>query len=407
MIQYNMMATKLSQRIHDLPISAIRKLAPFADKAKKQGVKIYHLNIGQPDVKTPQVMIDSLKLWTQNPIAYAPSGGTQEYLQALETYYHDLGFLFVNTNNILATIAGSEGINMAMFAVCDPGDEIMVFEPFYSNYATSAHICGIKLIPIETSITSSFHLPDRQKIERAITTKTKAILYSNPCNPTGAVYTKDEIQLLIDIVKKHNLFLLSDEVYREYTFIDRPHVSILSYMREIPKQAVLIDSLSKRYSLCGARLGNLVTLNKEILAGALKFAISRLSAGLIDQHVGAQLVHVPKEYTKSMQREYRSRRDVMLEGLRSIKGVHVTKPEGAFYIIAELPVRDAQLFSVWLLESFRDTNETVMLAPGNGFYKDPAKGKRQVRIAYVLEESQLKRSIELLKKALHEYKNTE
>lgn len=398
------MLINLSSRLQKLPISSIRKLTPYADKAKKQNVKIYHLNIGQPDVKTPQVMIDSLKFWMQNPISYAPSGGTLEYLQALETYYHDLGFLFVNTNNILGTIAGSEGINMAMFAVCDPGDEIMVFEPFYSNYATSAHICGIKLVPIETSIANNFHPPDRQKIESVITSKTKAILFSNPCNPTGTVYTKDEIQLLIDIVKKHNLYILADEVYREYIFVDRPHVSILQYMQEIPGQAILIDSLSKRYNLCGARLGNLVSLNENILKGSLKFAISRLSAGLIDQHVGAQLVHVPKAYTQAMQREYRNRRDVMFEALRSIKGVQVAKPEGAFYIMAELPVKDAEKFLIWLLESFRENNETVMLAPGNGFYLDPEKGKKQIRIAYVLEEKNLRRSIEILKKALKEYK---
>lgn len=394
-----------SQRLDSLPISSIRKLIPLADAAKKNGVKIFHLNIGQPDVKTPDVMIESLKNWTQNPISYAPSGGTPEYLQALETYYHDLGFLFVNTENILGTIAGSEAINMAIFAVTDPGDEILVFEPFYSSYKTSAQMWGINLVPIETSIETGFHFPSQEKIESVITPKTKAILYSNPCNPTGTVYTKDEVQLLIEIVKKHNVYILSDEVYREYIFADRPHISILKYMQDIPEQAVLIDSLSKRYNLCGARLGNLITLNKNILSGALKFAMSRLSGGIIDQHIGAQLVHVPKSYTQDMQKEYELRRDIMFEGLSKIPGVIVTKPEGAFYIMAELPVEDAETFSIWLLESFHDKNETVMLAPGYGFYSDPKKGKKQVRIAYVLEESHLRRSIEILDKALHEYKN--
>ncbi|MDP4011686.1 MAG: pyridoxal phosphate-dependent aminotransferase [Candidatus Roizmanbacteria bacterium] len=395
----------LSHRLQQLPISSIRKLIPLSDAAKKNGVKIYHLNMGQPDVKTPQVMIDALQKWNINPIAYAPSGGTADYLQALETYYHDLGFLFVNTKNILGTIAGSEGINMAMFAVCDPGDEILVFEPFYSSYKTSAQMWGINLVPIETSIETGFHFPSQEKIETLITPKTKAILYSNPCNPTGTVYTKEEVQLLIDIVKKHNVYLLSDEVYREYTFVDRPHISILKYMQEIPQQAVLIDSLSKRYNLCGARLGNLVTLNTSIFSGALKFAMSRLSGGIVDQYIGAQLVHVPKSYTQDMQKEYQSRRDIMFEGLSKIPGVVVTKPEGAFYIMAELPIDDAETFSIWLLEKFRDDNETVMLAPGYGFYDDPEKGKTQVRIAYVLEEKYLRRSVEILEIALQKYNN--
>ena len=394
----------ISKRMKELPISSIRKLIPLSDSAKQRGVKIYHLNMGQPDVQTPEVMIDALKNWKQNPISYAPSGGTQEYLQALETYYHDLGFLFVNTKNTIGTIAGSEAINMALFAVCDPGDEVLVFEPFYSSYQTSAQLWNIKLIPVETSLHDGFHLPPRAIIESAITEKTKAILYSNPGNPTGTVYTKEEILMLVDIVKKHNLFLLSDEVYREYTFVDRPHVSLLKFMQEIPEQAILIDSLSKRYNLCGARLGNLISLNEQVLSGSLKFAMSRLSGGIIDQYIGSKLVDVPAEYTKSMQAEYQNRRDVMFEGLQSIDGISVTKPEGAFYIMAELPVEDAEIFSIWLLESFHDNNETVMLAPGYGFYSDPKKGKKQVRIAYVLEESQLRRSIEILDMALREYK---
>lgn len=395
-----------SKRIQTLPISSIRKLIPIADRAKKQGVQIFHLNMGQPDVLTPSVMIESLNKWDQNPISYAPSGGTVDYLQALETYYHDLGHLFVNSENIIGTIAGSEAINMALFAVCDPGDEIIVFEPYYSSYKTSACLWDITLLPVETALEDAFHLPSREKIESAITSKTRAILYSNPGNPTGTVYTDDEIKMLIAIVKKHNLFLISDEVYREYTFVNRPHVSILRYMQHIPDQAILIDSLSKRYNLCGARLGNLVSQNKKVLSGSLKFAMSRLSGGIIDQYIGAQLVHVPKTYTKTMQAEYQKRRDIMYEGLRSIDGVSVTEPEGAFYIMAELPVENAEAFCIWLLESFRDQNETVMLAPGYGFYSDAKKGERQVRIAYVLEESRLRRSVELLRAALQKYQNS-
>lgn len=393
----------VSSRIQSLPVSSIRKLIPLADKAKKEGVKIYHLNIGQPDVKTPEVMIDSLKNWTQNPIEYAPSGGTKAYLEALLSYYHGLGFNFLTTKNILGTIAGSEAINMAIFAVCDPGDEILVFEPFYSSYKTSAEMFGVKLVPVETKISEGFHLPTDDEIVKNVTPRTKAILYSSPCNPSGVVYNQSEVTRLIEIVRKLNLFLIADEVYREYSFVDRPHISILSYMESFPDRTILIDSLSKRYNLCGARLGNLVTLNPDILSGSLKYAMSRLSGGLIDQHVGAQLVHVKKEYTEKMQAEYMLRRDTVYEALKLIDGVIVTKPEGAFYIMVELPVDDAEKFSVWLLEEFRDNNETVMLAPGYGFYVDVEKGKKQVRIAYVLEVPQLERAIELINMALEQY----
>lgn len=393
----------VSKRINNLPVSSIRKLIPIADEAKKEGVEIYHLNMGQPDVKSPEVMISALQNWTQNPIAYAPSGGTPEYLEALRTYYHQLGFTFIETKHIIGTIAGSEAVNMAMFAACDPGDEILIFEPYYSSYQTSAQLWDITLIPVPTKIEEGFHLPDITEIESRITEKTKAILYSSPANPTGTVYRKDEIQLLIDIVKKHNLFLIADEVYREYTFVDRPHVSVLEFMQEIPEQAILIDSLSKRYNLCGARLGSLVTLNPDILKGSLKFAMSRLSGGLIDQHVGAQLTKVSNEYIKEIQTEYRNRRDTMYEGLSSIPGITVSLPEGAFYIMAELPVTDAEAFCVWLLKEFRDNNETVMMAPGYGFYKNPEDGKKMVRIAYVLEIPRLTRSLELLSKALRQY----
>lgn len=397
------MPQPLSKRMQDLPISSIRKLIPLADKAKQNGVTIYHLNMGQPDVKTPEVMIDSLRNWNQNPIPYAPSGGTTEYLQALETYYHDLGFLFVQTKHILGTIAGSEGINMALFATCNPGDEVIVFEPFYSSYLTSAKLFGITLVPVETKITEGFHLPKQESIEEKMTSKTRAILFSNPANPTGVVYTKDEVEMLVAIAQKHDLYLLSDEVYREYIFVDRPHISILKYMQKLPEQAVLIDSLSKRYNLCGARLGALVTLNQGLYSGCLKYAMGRLSGGLIDQYIGAQLTRVPKMYTKNIQQEYRRRRDVLYEGLRDIPGVTVSQPEGAFYIMAELPVADAEAFCVWLLEKFRDNNETVMMAPGYGFYVDPVTGKHQVRLAYVLEIPKLKRAVELLKKALSQY----
>lgn len=399
--------TNISNRIKNLPVSSIRKLIPLADKAKKKGVKIYHLNMGQPDVKSPKVMIEALKNWDKNPVPYAPSGGTDEYISALKTYYNNLGFNFIEKNMILGTVAGSEAINMAMFAACEAGEEILVFEPFYSSYKTSAELLGINLTTVETKIENGFHLPKKEIIEKAITNKTKAILYSSPANPTGVVYTEKEINVLVEIAKKYDLFLISDEVYREYIFTDKPHTSILKFMKDYPDKMILVDSLSKRYNLCGARLGALVCMEDEIIQSCLKFAMSRLSGGLIDQYVGAQLIHVSDEYIKNIQNEYKKRRDLAYEGLKSIDGVGVSLPEGAFYIMADLPVQDANKFCEWLLSDFRDNNETVMLAPGYGFYNNPEKGKNQVRIAYVLETSKLEHAFEILKKALKKYQRIE
>ena len=398
------MKTTLSSRLQHLPISSIRKLIPLSDKAEQDGVKIYHLNMGQPDVKTPQVMIDALKAWDTNPIAYAPSGGTKEYINALKQYYHSLGFDTIDAKDILGTVAGSEAINMAMYATCDGGDEMLVFEPFYSTYKTSANLWNINLVAVSTTLENGFHLPPKEEITRFITPKTKAILYSNPGNPTGTVYTKEEVKMLVTIAKEHNLYLISDEVYREYSFVDRPYESILQYLQDIPEQAILIDSLSKRYNLCGARLGALISKNAAVIKGSLAFAMSRLSGGIIDMHVGAQLTKVPAGYIPAIQQEYKRRRDTLYEGLKEIEGVIVAQPEGAFYIMAQLPVEDAEQFCIWLLEKFRDNDETVMLAPGYGFYADLEKGKQMVRLAYVLEVPQLKRSVELLKKALQQYR---
>lgn len=390
----------LSARATSLPVSSIRKLIPLADQAKQEGARVYHLNLGQPDVKSPEVMIQALQNWDQNPIPYAPSGGTPPYLKSLLSYYHGLGFTYLEIKHLVGTIAGSEAISMALFSVANPGDEIIVFEPFYPSYVTMARMFDISVIPIETRLEEGFHLPEQSVIESVITPKTKAILYSSPANPTGVVYTDDEIQELVDVVQKHNLFLIADEVYREYTFVDRPHTSLLSHMPHIPDQAILVDSLSKRYNLCGARLGVISSLNEVFLKSCMAYAMSRLSGGLIDQHIGSKLTEVPSSYTQSLQEEYRRRRDVLYEGLKTIEGVNVTLPEGAFYIMAELPVSDTEDFCTFLLRDFRDNNETVMLAPGYGFYCEPEKGKKQVRIAYVLETPLLERCVELLKKAI-------
>lgn len=387
-----------------MPASAIRKLVPFAQQAKKQGVHVYHLNIGDPDIKTPYVMIDVLKHWNKNPISYELSQGSTNLLEAMRDYYHRLGFPFLETEHIQVTIGGSEAISMALFAVCNPGDEAIVFEPFYANYNIYAVVNDVTLVPVLTSIKNGFHLPPSSEIEKKITAKTKAIVYCNPNNPTGTVYTKEEIEILVAIAKKHDLYLLSDEVYREFCYGESKHISLLSYMQTLPNQTIVLDSLSKRYSLCGARLGALVTLDGDILTGVLRIAQGRLSAGLVDQALAAKLTDVPQSYFNKVNKEYEERRNVLFDGLKNIPGVTVSKPEGAFYAIVGLPVSDAEDFCRWLLTDFRDNNETVMFAPAAGFYATPGFGKNEVRIAYVLNTKSLRRGIELLNIALKQYK---
>lgn len=397
------MQRNASKRLQEVPASPIRKLAPYALAAKKQGVHVYHLNIGDPDIQTPEVMLSVLKDWNRNPIGYAQSQGELEFLDALVSYYHSLGFRYIDISKLQVTLGGSEAISMALFAVCEAGDEVIVFEPFYTNYNTYAAVNGIKLVPVLTTSDNGFHLPIEKEIENKITQKTSAILYCNPNNPTGTVYTTAEIRMLVRLVKKHKLFLLSDEVYREYTYDGKKQVSILEYMEEIPQYSILLDSLSKRYSLCGARLGVLASLNQEVMAGVLKIAQGRLSAGLIDQALAAKLTEVPDGYIRDVQKEYELRRDVLFSGLKKIPGVVVPKPEGAFYTIVGLPVSDAEDFCKWLLTDFRLNNETVMFAPAQGFYATPDLGKNEVRIAYVLNIRSLKRCLELLRKALTQY----
>jgi aspartate aminotransferase len=400
-------SSKISERLAAVPASPIRKLVPFAAAAKKQGVKVYHFNIGDPDVETPDVMMNVLTRWKRNPIGYANSQGEAPLLESLRGYYAALGFTFLETQDIQVTMGGSEAISWALFAVCNPGDEVIVFEPFYANYNSYAIVHGVKLVPVLTTATDGFHLPQAAEIEKKITGKTKAILFCNPNNPTGTVYTEKEIAMLVALAKKHNLFLLSDEVYREYTYDGRTQVSILRYMENIPNLVIMLDSLSKRYSACGLRIGALVSKNEDIMAGVLRIGQGRLSAGLVDQAVAARLSHVPESYLTKIHSEFEKRRDILYAGLKNIPGVSLPKPEGAFYTIVDLPVADAEDFCRWLLTDFRDTNETLMIAPAAGFYASRGMGKSQVRIAYVLNTKDLKRCIKLLTVALSVYnKNT-
>lgn len=380
-------------------------LVPYMVGAKKQRVTIYYLNIGDPDVETPEVMMNVLNKWKDNPIRYGQSQGEPAFLESLQIYYRRLGYSFIDIPHIQVTSGGSEAISLAFFATCQPGDEVIVFEPLYANYNSYAVVNDVRLVPVRTRLEDGFHLPPQKEIEKYISQKTKAILYCNPNNPTGTVYTKTEVEMLVAITEKFKLFLMSDEVYREYVFDGKTQTSLLSYMQKIPKHAIVLDSMSKRYSLCGVRLGALVSMNEELMAGVLRIAQGRLSAGIVDQAIAARLTDVPQSYLENVNKEYEQRRDVLYRGLKQIPGVVIPKPEGAFYAIVGLPVDDAENFCKWLLTDFRDQNETIMLAPAAGFYATPGLGKNEVRIAYVLNIKKLSRCIEILTKALTEYKN--
>jgi len=378
-------------------------LVPFAQIAKKQGVKIYHLNIGDPDIKTPQVFIDVLNHWKKNPISYGQSQGEPAFLEALKTYYQHLGYLFVQAKNIQVTSGGSEAISIILFAVCNPQDEVIVFEPYYANYNSYAIINNVKLCAIITHSQNGFHLPSTSEIEKYITKKTRAILICNPNNLTGTVYTKKEINQLVKIAQKHGLFLIADEVYRDFVYDNQKHISLLDYIKQLPKQIIVIDSLSKRYSLCGARLGMIVSLNQKIMDGVLRIAQGRLSAGLIDQTMACQINNIPNNFLSDVKKEYEERRNLLYQGLKQIPNVTLEKPEGAFYCIVNLPVNNAENFCRWLLTDFRLNNQTIMLAPAAGFYQNPILGKKQVRIAYVLNKNDLKQSLQILAKAVTKY----
>lgn len=392
----------ISSIAKSVPASPIRRLAKYADQAKKRGITVYHLNIGDPDIKTPTVMIDVLKHWSQNPIGYSSSHGEEAFLRSLQTYYKNLGFN-LELSNIQSTIGGSEGVLWSFMACCNPGDEILTFEPLYANYISYSIMTGVNLVPILTSIDTGFHLPDAKIIEGKISKKTKAILICNPSNPTGTVYTKSEMDMLVNIAKKYGLYLLSDEVYREFVYNEKKSVTALSYTKEYPAGIVVIDSLSKRFSLCGARVGCLVSFNLELMESFLKFAQARLSAGLVDQLIAAKLIEVRDSYFHEVVKEYRIRRDAIVAGLREIPGVVCPMPEGAFYLIVKLPVPNAERFAQWLLTDFENNKETVMVAPASGFYLTSGLGVNQIRIAYVLNTSKIKRSVELIRLALERY----
>ncbi len=393
----------ISNKGKSMPESPIRKLVPFSEKAIKAGKKIYHLNIGQPDIKTPKVALDAVTNNKLSVIAYSRSEGSQEYREKISAYYKK-NKIPVDANDIIVTTGGSEALLFAMGSIADQGDEIIIPEPFYANYNGFATASGVKIVPVISKIEDNFALPPISEFEKLITPRTKAILICNPGNPTGYLYSKEEIQKLASIVLKHDLFLVADEVYREFTYDGLEHYSILQE-ESLAQNGIIIDSVSKRYSMCGARIGCLVSKNTEVIATALKFAQARLSPPTYAQIASEAALDTPQSYFDEVIVEYKDRRDTLVKHLQEIPNVKVGVPKGAFYCIVELPVKNSDNFAQWLLEEFDLNGETIMVAPAAGFYSSQGVGLNQVRIAYVLKKEDLIKSVEILKTALQQYPN--
>ncbi|MGB2768846.1 MAG: pyridoxal phosphate-dependent aminotransferase [Candidatus Zixiibacteriota bacterium] len=390
----------ISQRANDMPPSPIRKLVPFADAAKKKGVKIYHLNIGQPDIPTPPEFMDAIRDYSEEVLAYGHSKGSQEYLSGLVQYYRRKG-IQVEEKDIQVTTGGSEAIIFAMICIAGVGDEIIVFEPFYTNYNGFAMMADVKLVPVTLQAKDGFHLPSREKIEEKITARTRGILICSPNNPTGTVYTREEMEMIARISQKHNLFVLSDEVYREFVY-EGEHTSIM-HLQGISDRAILLDSVSKRYSACGARIGCMVSKNQEVISAALRMGQARLCSPSIEQAGAASALKIGEDYFEKMAAEYMRRRDTVCDELMKIPGAMCLKPNGAFYVMARLPVKDIEDFSQWMLTDFNLNGETTMIAPGPGFYATPGMGQDEARIAYVLNVDDLKKAMRIIAKGIETY----
>ncbi len=392
---------KIAQKAADIPASPIRKLVPYSEAAKKAGKIVYHLNIGQPDIETPQVALDAIKNFDQKVIEYSHSAGFESYRIKLAESYRKAG-LPVNTEDIIITTGGSEALIFGFMSACNPGDEVIIPEPFYANYNGFAVTAGLTVVPVSSSIESGFALPPVAEFEAKITSKTKAIVICNPGNPTGYLYSKAELEQLRDIVKKHDLFLFADEVYREFCYDGAQPFSVLN-LEGIEENVIMIDSVSKRYSMCGARIGAIVSKNKELMSAALKFGQARLSPPTIDQIASEAALETPQSYFDNVVSEYVERRNIMVDGLNAIEGVFCPKPSGAFYCVAKFPVDDAEKFCQWLLEDFDYQGQTVMMAPANGFYSTKGAGQQEARIAYVINQESLKNAVKCLEEALKVY----
>ena len=391
----------ISEKGNAMPASPIRKLAPYSDEAKRKGRIVYHLNIGQPDIPTPKIALDAVRNIGMEIIEYSHSAGNESYRRKLAEYYRRLG-IEIDHNQILITTGGSEAILFGLMTCFDPGDEIITPEPFYANYNGFATAAGINIVPITSYIEDDFRLPPISEIEARITPKTKGIIICNPSNPTGYLYSKEEFLQLRDIVKKYDLYLFTDESYREFCYDGAEHFSALN-LKDVDDNVILLDSVSKRYSECGVRIGALITRNKDVINAALKFAQARLSPPGLGQIVGEASIDAPDSYFENVNAEYTARRDYLVEALNKIQGVYCPKPKGAFYTIVRLPIDDGDRFAQWLLEEFEYKNQTVMIAPASGFYSTPGLGKNEVRIGYVLKIDDLKNSVAVIAEALKVY----
>jgi aspartate aminotransferase len=391
----------ISSRGIEMPASPIRKLVPYAEAAKKRGIKVYHLNIGQPDIKTPEVAIQAIRNFDSKVIEYSHSAGNESYRKALATYYKGIG-IAVDYTEIMITTGGSEAIMFALMSCLNAGDEVIIPEPFYTNYNGFAVAAGVKIIPVPSQIENGFALPPISEFEKKIGPKTKAIMICNPNNPTGYLYSKEELEQLRDIVLKHDLFLFSDEVYREFCYDGHKHFSIME-LEGLEKNTILLDSVSKRYSECGVRIGALISRNKDVMATALKFGQARLSPPALGQVVGEASLNTPKGYFTEVYNEYIDRRNTIITELNKIEGVFAPMPKGAFYSVIQLPIDDSDKFCQWLLEDFNYKGQTVMLAPATGFYATKGLGKNEARIAYVLKREDLINAVKCLEEALKVY----
>ena len=392
----------ISHKSELMPASAIRKLVPFADAAKAEGVKVYHLNVGQPDIKSPACALDAVNNNTLDHVSYTNSAGLIELRKGLvEKYYHNIG-IDIDVPELIVTVAGSEGVNLSLQITCDEGDEVIVLEPFYTNYNTFAFMNGVTLKAVPTDIRSGFKVPEMSEFEKLITPRTKAILISNPGNPTGTLYTKENMLALGEVAKKHNLFLISDEVYREFCYTDEPHFSAMN-IPGLEQNVILIDSVSKRYNLCGCRIGCIISHNKDVMAAAMKYAQARLCPPVYGQLAALGALDTPAEYFAAVKEEYIKRRDYMVKRLNDMPGVYSPLPMGAFYTIAEIPVDNAESFAKWMLTDFRLEGQTTMVTPAASFYKTPGKGLNHIRVAYVLEVPELEKALDVLEKGLATY----
>ncbi|PVX51068.1 aspartate aminotransferase [Balneicella halophila] len=392
---------KISQKGINMPESPIRKLVPYAEAAKKRGTTVYHLNIGQPDIKTPEVALDAIRNYDETTIEYSHSAGNVSYREKLAKYYNNID-IPVTSDDILITTGGSEAILFALNTCCDEGDEIIIPEPFYANYNGFATAAGVKVVPITSTIENDFALPPIEEFDKLITPKTRAIVICNPNNPTGYLYSKEELQQLKELVLKHNLYLFSDEVYREFCYGGHTHFSAMQ-LEGLENHVILFDSVSKRYSECGIRIGALVTRNKEVIKTALKFGQARLCPPGLGQVAAEASLDTPKEYFDEVYNEYISRRDFMVSALNKMEGVYCPEPKGAFYTVVKLPIDNSDRFAQWLLEDFSYEGQTVMVAPASGFYATEGLGQNEVRIAYVLKNEDLEKAMKVLEEALKVY----